>query len=106
MGNLQTTKVINKGYYYTLGSYIQSSIKSFLKYDYSPIKIYPNMTNISTQIFQEKAQEIIKKTAVTMLELFKFTRMKNGCSWVFSRFPFDRILDKSICTVPPKNIFL
>ena len=61
-----------------MGSYIQSNIKSVSKYDSGPVKIDPNRTDIETQIFQEKAQEIMKKTVVTMLDLFELTGMKKG----------------------------
>ena len=74
-GEFQTAKGRNKGYLYTLGSYIQYNIESVSKDDYGTVKIDPNRTNIVTWIFQEKIQEITKKTAVTMWELFKLSGM-------------------------------
>ena len=75
-GRFKTAKGRNKGYLFTLGSYIQSNIESISKYDYGPVKIDPNRTNIVTQILQEKVKIIMKKTTVTMLELPALTGIK------------------------------
>ena len=48
-GKSQTAKGRNKGYLYTLGSYIQSNIESVSKDDYVPVKINSNRTKITTQ---------------------------------------------------------
>ena len=65
-GKLQTEKGRNESYSNNLGSYIQSNTEFVLKYDYSTVKMDPDITNIATDIFHEKVQEITKKTAVTM----------------------------------------
>ena len=76
-GGFQTAKEINKVYLSTLESYIQSNIDSISKDDYGALKIDPNRTKISARIFQEKVQEIMRKTAVTISELSELTVVTN-----------------------------